>query len=69
MNRAARRVRDMINPYLAAFTTWWCHSGRYLRPPQMRTGGGAVARWGGFIGLEVAARAEGLVGVAGCGDG
>ena len=26
MNRADRRVRDLINPYSTAFASWWCHS-------------------------------------------
>jgi hypothetical protein len=26
MNRAERRVRDLINPYSTAFAIWWCHS-------------------------------------------
>ncbi len=31
MNRADRRVRDLINPYSTAFASWWCHSARYWR--------------------------------------
>lgn len=46
MNRAGRRVLDLINPYSTAFASWWCHSARYWRLPRVITGNQTAARPG-----------------------
>lgn len=43
MNRAASRVREMVNPYSSAFTRWWCHSAWRMRLRRMTVRSGSAA--------------------------